>query len=1420
MRIFCLGRQACHRWKAVLISFFLSAFSVVQAVDLSITHLRVNGLQNPVGIDDLSPAFSWIISSGTDRGVFQIAYEIMLFSDKDCQNAVWNSGKIVSGLSVDRLYDGVALMPSTRYYWKVNVWDNKGREKESEEIAYFETGLMNEGWSGAKWIKATDIPSGQQEIDHYTVETDFEVENLAAGIIFGAKDEQNYFMWQINFEAGYPRFRPHSWRNGQATCHEEKDLRQLIDVKLHQTYKLRIEVDRNMARTFIDGVLIDERVCPWGGEYGYGQVGIRQDRALYNYYDLEKAYFDNVIVKNLTGNVEEILVKETFDEGTENPFSAGELKGGRLFVEAQYAWHEMDRQYAVYDLTLDVKIGRDNAGIIFSAYDVQNFHMWSLNVRDGGSPILRRHLRVNGVFSSSDVSLDQYITKEQLKGTFCKVKISVRGQTVETYINDVLVDTYNDTSGRLQFGQIGFRAYYDNTMNEEAYYDNIVLTRYDMDPAGTLVFSENFENAGNVFSGGEIVMVDNNKVLKITSSYEESCVLQQQEKGMPMFRKEFSIGDGQIRRAFLYSSALGVYDVYVNGRRAGRMEDGNMVYDELKPGWTDYRFEAFYLAYDVTELLQKGANVIGACVSRGWWNGAISRGVYGNVSPGFIAKLRVEYEDGTVQNIVTDTDWQSSYCGPLIYGDIYDGEIYDARREGDWFEPGYDASGWYKVAENTDFKGKLVAWLGATVQIRKDMERCPNKVTVYEGIDDTGTTYGQIHVKREQDGETTLLLKVGETAIFDMGQNMVGWIRFNVKGAAGTQLKFRFGEMLNDTGDAGRADDGPGGSVYTYNLRTAKATLLYTLKGLSEGETYAPTSTFFGFRYCQLTATSDVEIAVTGEVVGSALEETAHFETDHEDVNQLYQNIIWGQRGNFLSIPTDCPQRDERLGWTGDTQIFARTANYNSDARAFYRKWMRDLRNGQRSDGAYPDMAPYCNFWGYGNAAWGDAGIIVPWTVYTMTGNTQILSENYLSMQSYMDFLEKQSGGGFLYNGAGVSFGDWLAYENMDTRYVSVCYYAYVADLMAKIAGALGDGYQADSLEYAKLHENIIEEYRKRYIGPDGLPVFSTQTAYLLPLSFKLLSEDSEKKVVAALRDKITKNGYKLSTGFVGTGLLNQTLSQYSMDDLAYNLLLQRDNPSWLYSVDQGATTIWERWDSYTIEGGFNKHPWIMNSFNHYAYGVIAEWLYRYVGGIEVDEANPGFKHFILQPTPDVRTFIPQGQKQINKASVTFRSVNGVIESGWQIKDDGRLDYRAVVPANTSATLYLPILDASDKVLESGKSLDECEGVTFRGIEGGKAVIELQSGCYEFNVQKGEPDRVDNTVSVNMQVLPNPFVDYLLVQTSDPVRAVSIFDVNGTVMCKRDNGGQVNTASWAPGIYIVNVATEQHNAVCKVLKCE
>jgi alpha-L-rhamnosidase len=473
-------------------------------------------------------------------------------------------------------------------------------------------------------------------------------------------------------------------------------------------------------------------------------------------------------------------------------------------------------------------------------------------------------------------------------------------------------------------------------------------------------------------------------------------------------------------------------------------------------------------------------------------------------------------------------------------------------------------------------------------------------------------------------------------------------------------------------------------------------------------------------------------------------------------------------------VPTDCPQRDERQGWTADTQVYSMAGLYNSDTRMFYEKFMRDMRDAQRSDGAFPHIAPYAWGVGHGAAAWADAGIILPWNVYLMTGDRQIIKDNWTAMERYMNFLSAQTDGSYKYNGGGTDYGDWVAYVNTDSRYCSVCYYALDAQLMAKMARVLSnsetDSYAQKAKKYDELFQNIKAEWQTRYaIASTGVPKISTQCAYLMALHYNLLRDETAvRRTVTALRSAISNNSYKLNTGFLGTAILNQTLTENGLNDEAYTLLLQRNDPSWLYSIDQGATTIWERWNSYTKATGYG--PVSMNSFNHYAYGIIAEWMFRHMAGICPDEEQPGFKHFILRPNPDTRKTLRYQQKRITSVDADFWSVYGPIKAAWECDGSADLTYNVTIPANTTATLYMPVADGYE-LHESGQPVSECTDIEYLGIQDGKAVCRLGSGSYRFTV--------DNATGVN-----NIEHSSLNIEHSSLNIERSIYDIKGYLVPK------------------------------------
>lgn len=790
------------------------------------------------------------------------------------------------------------------------------------------------------------------------------------------------------------------------------------------------------------------------------------------------------------------------------------------------------------------------------------------------------------------------------------------------------------------------------------------------------------------------------------------------KNGIALFRKTFTVRE--LKAARVDATALGIYDLYVNGKRVGRQagREDAAPYDELKPGWTDYTARCLYYSYDLAPYLTEGENTLLAAVAPGWYNGRIALGTYGETHIALLAAIRLSDADGE-RVLYTDKTWEASWGSAIRAADIWDGEMYDANQPSlATISEKQDSLHWGAPAEETHDLF-VTPQVGSTITVRPNLTRKPETVTVYRGTEDNGSDYGKIHVVRTLTGNS-FTLAAGEAAVLDFGQNMVGWPTFTARGAAGTSLQIRFGEMLNDSGLKSRGNDNPEGSIYSINYRSAKAKLCYILNG--QDNAYRPTFSFFGFRYCEIRATADVTFEnLTAEVVGSANRETGHMETSNADVNRLISNVLWGQRGNYLSVPTDCPQRDERLGWTGDTQAFCCTAAYNADVDGFFHKWLQDARDSQAENGMYPDVIPKVRVVGWGGAAWSDAGIIVPYTMWKMYADTDIIREHYASMERYMDWLATTD-----LSGPNATYGDWLAYEPTDARYISVAYYALDARYMAAMSRAIDRADRA--AHYDSLFEQVCDHFRRIYCNAEGdlNPEVRTQTGYLLALRNDLLLPERRPAAVAALKQKIIDNGYKLSTGFVGSCILNEVLAEFGENDLAYSLLLQTENPSWLYSVHQGATTIWERWNSYTKATGFGDVG--MNSFNHYAYGAVQEWMYRHIAGIETTEQAPGFAHPILQPKPDTRSAeeIPAGQEKITWVRTSFASPVGLIESAWDMTDG--FTYTCRVPV--AATLHLPLIGNAETLVINGVAHKPDE---FRLCPVGKGVtIELAPGAYTF----------------------------------------------------------------------------------------
>ncbi len=727
------------------------------------------------------------------------------------------------------------------------------------------------------------------------------------------------------------------------------------------------------------------------------------------------------------------------------------------------------------------------------------------------------------------------------------------------------------------------------------------------------------------------------------------------------FRKRFSV-DKAVARARVYASARGLYELYLDGRKVGS--------DLLRPGWTDYNRRIQYQTYDVTRALGAGAHALGLIVGDGWYSGNIAwagRNQYGRIDKG-LAQLEITYSDGTSETISTDGSWRAG-GGPILQNDLYMGETYDARdTQRGWATAGFDDTSWktpYTLSVNGS---RLVSQMDPSVRV---LATLPAKA-----------------LSQPKPG----------VWVFDLGQNMVGHVRLKVSGPRGATILIRHAEMLN-----------PDGTAYTTNLRHALATDSYTLSG-NGVETYEPTFTFHGFRYVELTGFPGVPKldAVTGIVVGTDSPQTGTFECSSSLVNSIQHNILWGQRGNYLEVPTDCPQRDERLGWMGDAQIFVRTACFNNDVESFHTKWTQDVVDAQSSDGGFSDVSPRVGDPADGAPAWGDAGVIVPWTIYQCYGDKRLLERRYDAMASWVHYIDSANPDHLWVKRSNNNFGDWLNVNDPTPAPVlATAYFAHDADLMARISTALGKQQEAEA--YTSLFEQIKAAFQRAYVRDDGFIQGDSQTDYVLALWFDLLPSTLRQAAADRLVRKIEDRKMHLSTGFVGTGYLAPVLSSIGRSDIAYKLLTSDTYPSWGFEVKNGATTMWERWDGWTPDKGFEDPG--MNSFNHYAFGAIGQWMYSDVGGIDLDPSQPGYKRFVIHPRMD---------PAISWAKAALESVHGRISSSWK-RAKGHFELNVVVPPNTSALVVVPTAGAITAT--GGKLLR---------TEGGLAFFEVGSGSYRF----------------------------------------------------------------------------------------
>jgi alpha-L-rhamnosidase len=859
----------------------------------------------------------------------------------------------------------------------------------------------------------------------------------------------------------------------------------------------------------------------------------------------------------------------------------------------------------------------------------------------------------------------------------------------------------------------------------------------------TVLFSENLTTPAykGVFSS---FTADPKSGLTITNGkYEVSgtgkgifLVSDPSRNSMPLLRTIFKSTGNKVKSARLYTTARGIYEVYLNGKRVGD--------DYYNPGLTQYNVTHMYQTYDVTGMISPGDNALGAMLGEGWWSGLLSFGDIWNHfgdRQSFLAKLVINYEDGTHKIITTNSlEWKYSNNGPIVYSSLDMGEVYDATREASfdgWSTISFDDSGWGKAVEvpleGTAFSGKVTEMGGSVSDFN------------FEKLSLIGQIGNNAGIYKVMSARSVSEVRKG-VFVYDMGQNIVGVPRLTIaNGKQGQKITLRYAEMLYpDLKESGNNV----GMVMLENYRAALSQDIYTMKnGL---QVYQPRFTSHGFQYIEITGIDEPLPldAVQSIAISSVRQLTAGYETSNPKVNQLWSNLVWSNIDNFLTIPTDCPQRNERMGWSGDISVFSRTATYVSNSDQFLRRHMLAMRDVQKPSGKFTDVAPVGG--GFGGVLWGSAGITVPWEVYQQYNDAELLREHYNAMKAYMDYLETT-----LDPKTGLSsdgqLGDWLGPQNsqLGTAFLVTAYHVYDLEIMTRVAEVLGK--KDDAERFRTLYEKRKEFFNTTFVNADkktlGLigggrgfgpqpaapaefKVADTQTSYAVGLALGSFNGENIPFMVKNLKETIERENrddggtmrpeYSLMTGFIGTAWISKALSDNGYSDLAYKLLQNSRYPSWLYSIDQGATTIWERLNGYTVENGFGGNN-SMNSFNHYSFGAVGQWMMAYSLGIQREE--PGFKKFILQPEPD-----PTGQMTWAKGH--YDSMYGRINSAWKV-ESGVLTYEATVPANTTATLYLPA--ASEKgITESGKPVKKSRGISFVKYENGKAVFELGPGSYVF----------------------------------------------------------------------------------------
>lgn len=1038
---------------------------------------------------------------------------------------------------------------------------------------------------------------------------------------------------------------------------------------------------------------------------------------------------------------------------------------GTDFSNAEWIYHKVDREDYAEEIGVSL-----NATIVEGGFTLN----WGMKNKTNGY-----------VWSFSGTNLTQSITKEGITKEIGTVDLADKIALNESFDLEVSADSDNITTSingsvvshipksyAIEGPYIAFTASPASrgTPAQKANLSDVVLT------------VDGLEEQVTEFDGGELNdsgVLELNGVTAYQKNYRgEAVEYIDDSTSMPLFRTEKNLErEGEIASARLYITALGVYEAYINGQEVMVVkDDGSKLDDTFNPGWTDYYSYIHYQSYDVTDYIEGDSVALGVMVGTGWYGGEAGSNFGGNIyykigdelekELALLAKLVITYENGEQEITTTnDGDWKVSTDGPVLMNDFFAGEVYDARLEENiagWDDVGFDDSGWSGV-NVFDYEGDLVASSENAAYILEDTRVYPapgEDTFIFDptDIDYSNEDLGLGEVKRTLvDPTADIVLPKGKTLMVDLGQNIAGVPSISVSGAEGTTVRMRGAERLNDGRDhenSSFGSDGPKGTLYWSGITRGREkdqnwyTDHYTLNDKAVQD-YRPSFTFHGFQYLEITATDDIVIHdVYGQPITSSVDNTLSIETNNENVNKLFSNVLWSQRGNFLSIPTDTPGRSERLGWTGDIQVFGDTALYNFDSVAFLNNFLEILKDYAKNNNGYiADYLPTIDKATTTNAGWSDVIITLPWDIYMHTGDISILEETYEIMKEYM--------ANVMEDGMNARYGDWVAMEGTAPQFMSAMYQALDASRMAKVATLLG--HTTDAEMYAAEAQRVIDLAKEKYVDENDNLLSVSADGFDRGFLIDLFKDNSQTSIIWALKmgmydseaqkqnfienllinienknrtERFNSGENTLSTGFLGVNELLPVLSENELSNKAYDLLLQDQMPSWLNEVRLGATTTWERWNAYTEEYGFDDYG--MNSFNHYAYGSVVEWMVEYMAGIQKDEQNPGFKHIILQPTMDTGDQY-NDQERINSVKAQFDSSYGTIVSNWTSNEGELNTYEAVVPTNTTATLYLPIEDVT--------VAQDIPGVKYQGsLErfGAKvAQFELQSGGYKFSINNG-----------------------------------------------------------------------------------